>query len=339
MNNKQITRLVTLFLFVILVYFARGALLPIILSLIIFYGLHPLVRLIGRLLPKKFPFGKDIAIIASFIIFVLLVILAFEFFIPPIAEEFNQLSINLPQFIDQIQSVIQSSQKWYVSISLPPQFNTAVANGLNNAFSYISSFLQQTVVGLFAILGQFIGFIVIPVIVYYLLKEEGSLADGLMKLVPSEHKETLKNILEKTNLILKNYVEGQIVICSIIGIVTGLGLYLLGVKFYLVLGLIAAVTELIPIIGPIIGAIPTIIIALLVSPALAVEVIVFYIVVQSIGAYILVPKLMGNKLDLHPLTILLGVLILGNLIGVWGIFFAAPIIAILKVLYLELKKP
>lgn len=113
----------------------------------------------------------------------------------------------------------------------------------------------------------------------------------------------------------------------------------MGIKFFLVLGLIAAVTELIPIIGPVIGAIPAVIIALLVSPALTIEVIVFYIIVQTVGAYILVPKLMGNKLDLHPITILLGVLVLGSLIGVWGIFFAAPIIAILKVLYLELRKP
>lgn len=124
-----------------------------------------------------------------------------------------------------------------------------------------------------------------------------------------------------------------------IGIVTGVGLYLLGVKFFLVLGLIAAITELIPFIGPLIGAIPAVIVALLVSPALAVKVTVFYVVLQSLGAYVLVPKLMGNKLDLHPLTILLALLILGNLIGVWGIFFAAPITAILKVLYLELRKP
>jgi predicted PurR-regulated permease PerM len=112
----------------------------------------------------------------------------------------------------------------------------------------------------------------------------------------------------------------------------------MGLKFFLVPGLIAGVTELIPIVGPIIGAVPAIIIALLVSPSLAIAVVVFYLVLQTLGAYILVPKLMGNKLDLHPLTILLGVLILGNLIGVWGIFFAAPIIAILKVIYLELRK-
>lgn len=185
MNSKQIARIVFLILFIALLYFARGALLPIVLSLVLFYALHPPVRWINRLFPKKFAFGKDIAIAAAFVIFVLLIILAFVFIVPPFVEEFNQLSINLPQFIAQIQQVISSSQRWYAGFRLPEEVNAAVGSGLNTSFGYISSFLQQMVVGLFAILGQFIGFIVIPVIVYYMLKEDESLFDGMMKLVPA----------------------------------------------------------------------------------------------------------------------------------------------------------
>ena len=338
MNNKQWARVISLMIFIVLVYLARGALLPIVLALVLFYALQPIVKLVVRVLPKKFPFAKDLAIIAAFIVFIVLAVLAIEFVIPPFVDEFNQLTASLPQFIDQLKSVLLSSRSWYSKLKLPDQVDAALANGLNTALGYISKFLQSTVLGLLALLGQFIGFIVIPVIVYYLLKENEGLAEGVMKLVPGEHQETVRTITKKVNLVLKNYVEGQIVICTLIGVVTGIGLYLMGIKFFMVLGLIAGVTELIPIIGPIIGAIPALIIAFLVAPALAVQVLIFYVVVQTIGAYILVPKLMGNKLDLHPLTILLAVLILGNLIGVWGIFFAAPITAILKVLYLELRK-
>ncbi|MFA5114179.1 MAG: AI-2E family transporter [Candidatus Margulisiibacteriota bacterium] len=338
MNNKQWARIVTLALFVVLLYFARGAMLPIVLSLLLFYALYPLVKATERLFPKKFPLARDISIVIAFAVFVVVVVLALEFIIPPVADEFTQLSLNLPQLILQLQGVARSSQQWYAGIRLPVQVDAAISTGLNSAFNYISNFLQQLVLGVVGMLGQFIGFIVIPVIVYYLLKEDDKLLAGVMKLVPAQHQETLGAILEKTNYILKSYVEGQIIICTLIGVVTGVGLYLMGIKFFLVLGLIAGVTELIPIIGPIIGAIPALIIALLVSPALAVQVVVFYVILQTIGAYVLVPKLMGNKLDLHPLTILLAVLILGNLIGVWGIFFAAPITAILKVIYLELRK-
>lgn len=164
--------------------------MPIVISLVLFYALHPLVRWIGRLFPKKFAFGKDAAIAAAFVIFVLLVVLVFEFIVPPFAEEFNQLSINLPQFIVQIQEVISSSQRWYAGFQLPEEINAAVGSGLNASFGYISSFLQQMVVGLVGILGQFIGFIIIPVIVYYMLKEEDTLVEGLMKIVPRSTKKS-----------------------------------------------------------------------------------------------------------------------------------------------------
>ncbi len=285
------------------------------------------------------PGARDLAIIVSFAVFVFLCVLLFEFVIPPFAEEFSQLSLNLPQLIGQLRELARSGQQWYAHFRLPEAVDQAIVSGLNNAFNYISAFLQQLVVSVILILSQFIGFVIIPVIVYYLLKDEESLPAGMLKLVPKEQQETFGNILSKVNYILKSYVEGQLVICTLIGVVTGLGLWLMGLKFYLVLGLIAGITELIPVIGPLIGAIPAVIIALLVSPGLAAGVIVFYVVLQTIGAYVLVPKLMGNKLDLHPVTILLGLLILGNLIGVWGIFFAAPIIAIVKVLSLELRKP
>lgn len=338
MSNKQITRLVVLFVSLLCLYLARGALLPIILALVLFYSLHPLVKLLAKLLPKKFVLGKDLAIIISFVVFAALCLLVFEFVVPPFTEEFSQLSLNLPQIIEQLRALAQSGQQWYAGFRLPTQIDLALSDGLNNAFHYLSTFCQQLVVNLVRLLSQFIGFIVIPVIVYYLLKDDDKLPAGLLKLVPKEHQNISSALISKTSYILRSYVEGQLVICSLIGLVTGFGLYLLGIKFFLVLGLIAGITELIPIVGPIIGAIPAIIIALLVSPSLAVGVIIFYVVLQTLGAYVLVPKLMGNKLDLHPLTILLGVLILGNVIGMWGIFFAAPIIAIVKVFYLELRK-
>jgi predicted PurR-regulated permease PerM len=339
MNNKQIVRLVTLWLALALVYFARGALLPIVLALILFYALHPLVRFLNKLFPKKFIWGKDLSIITSFAVFIALCFLVFEFVVPSLAKEFSQFSQNLPQFIEQLRTLAHSGQQWYTDFHLPPQIDLAVSDGLNNTFRYFTNFFQRLIISLVMLISQFVGFIVIPVIVYYLLKDDDKIQAGLLKLIPKEHQKVLAALFSKVNYILRSYVEGQIVICSVTGIATGLGLYFLGIKFFLVLGLIAAITELIPIIGPVIGAIPAIIIAFLISPSLATGVIIFYLVIQTIIAYILIPKLMGNKLDLHPMTILIGVLILGSLIGAWGIFFAAPLIAIAKVLYLELRKP
>ncbi|MDD4178501.1 MAG: AI-2E family transporter [Candidatus Margulisbacteria bacterium] len=338
MSNKQVQRIVALLLFGGLLYKIQGTLLPIILSLVLFYLLSPLVNLFVKVFPKKFKFGRDLSILVAFLVFIVLLWLVIDLVVPSLVSEFSQLSASFPEMIAQLQLVVKTGQQWYLANRLPAAIDKAVFDGINNTFNFIALFLQQTALSVVGIFAQFIGLIVIPVIVYYMLKDEDNLVSGIVKIVPTDHKVFAQTIIERVSYILKSYIEGQILICSLIGIVTGIGLYFLGIKYYLVLGLIAGVTELIPFIGPFIGAIPAVIIAYLASPAMAVNVTVFYTVAQSLGNYILVPKVMGNKLDLHPLTILLGILILGNLIGVWGILFAAPIIAILKTVYLELKK-
>ncbi len=254
-------------------------------------------------------------------------------------NELNQLSAGFPQFIKDIELMISSGQKWYLGAHLPKEMTASINNSLNGVMSFVVSFMQQSFIGMIAVLGQFINFILIPIIAYFLLREKNSLVVGMSKIIPQNHKVFFIEIVGKTYKILKGYVEGQIIICSLIGIISGLILWVIGVKFALVLGLISAVTQLIPVVGPLIGAVPAVIIAFMISPMAAIKVIIFYSVLQIVGGNILAPKILGDKLDLHPLTIVLGVLILGNLIGVWGVFFAAPIIAVLKVIFVQLQKP
>lgn len=338
MTKNQTAKLIAFILFIVFVYYIRGAMVPIVAALALFYMLSPLALLVERLLPKKFPFARDISIITSFAVFILVVLAGIEYLIPSISGQFNGLVSEIPKYVSSAQDLITSTRKWYTGAGLPKQVNAAVFSSLQQAFNYFVSFIQGAVSGIIGLLSQFIGLVVIPVIVYYMMKERGKLVDGIMKLVPENLKLPLDAVIKRSDKVLKGYVSGQLVICLLVGGVTGAGLYFLGIEYYLVLGLIVAVTELIPVIGPLFGAIPAVLIALMVSPALAVNVIILNVIVQLIGAYMLAPKIMGDLLDLHPLTIILAVLILGSLIGVWGVFFAPPIVAILKIIYLELKK-
>ncbi|MFH2034288.1 MAG: AI-2E family transporter, partial [Candidatus Margulisiibacteriota bacterium] len=191
--------------------------------------------------------------------------------------------------------------------------------------------------GLVNIFSQFLKVIVIPVITFYLLKDKEKLYSGAMELLPKNHRHKTEQILEQINTVLTNYVKGELILCSVVGLMVGIGLYFLGVKFFLIFGLISAITEFIPVIGPFIGAVPAVIIAFLISPALALKVIILYLLVQAFENSLLVPRIMGDKMNLHPVTVILAILILGKLIGPWGLFFAAPIMAIIKITYLELS--
>lgn len=338
MRNKQLIKTAAFVLFVLAMYLIRGALVPLVLSIALFYILKPLKELVLKVIPKKVPFRIDIAIILTFVIFIAIVALIVEFIVPQIATQFANLVSSIPGYFDYFKEMVKSSQKWYLGARLPEQVNVAVFDMLKQAFGLFASFSQGVVAGILGVFGQFIGLVIIPVVVYYMLREEGRLFEGVESLLPRSLKDPIRSIFEKVNYILKSYVESQAIICTLIGIVTWLILYFLEVPFSLILGIIAAVTELIPIIGPIVGGIPAVMIAGIVSPMTAVNVVILYGAVQFVAGYIIAPKIMGDKLGIHPLTVVLGVLILGNLIGVWGIFFAAPIIAILKVIYLEIKK-
>ena len=338
MSRKQAIKLISFILFIIAIYLVRGALLPLVLSIAFFYILDPLTNLIAKIIPSKIPAKRDLAICGSFAVFIIVAILAFEYIVPQIISQFANLVSNFPSYFKYAAESVSSSQKWYLGAKIPHQFDATVFDALKQAFGLFVSFSQGIVANLVSMIGQFIGLVVIPVVVYFMLRERSSLFEGVNKLLPRTLREPVRDIFEKTDLVLKHYVESQFIICSLIGVITWLILYFLGVPFSLILGIIAAVTELIPVIGPLIGAVPVVVIAATISPMTVLYIIVLYGAVQFIASYIVAPKILGNKLGIHPLTVVLGVLILGNIIGIWGIFFAAPIIAILKIIYLEIEK-
>jgi len=338
MTRKQTIKLISFLLFIAAVYLIRGALLPIVLSAALFYILNPLTNLIAKMVPSKMPGRRDIAICGAFAVFTVVVILAFEYIVPQIISQFTSLVANFPGYFKYVIDSVASSRRWYLGTNLPHQLDNAVMDAVKQAFGLFVTFSQNMVMNIVGMLSQFISLVVIPVVVYFMLREQSDLFDGVDKLLPQTLKAPVKDIFEKTDIVLKHFVESQFIICSSVGLITWAILYFLGVPLSLILGIIVAVTQLIPVIGPLIGGIPVVVIAATVSPMTALYVIILYGLMQFVAGYIIAPKIMGDKLGIHPLTVILGVLVLGNIIGVWGVFFAAPIIAVLKIIYLELKK-
>jgi predicted PurR-regulated permease PerM len=258
--------------------------------------------------------------------------------IPPLAEELAVLVGNIPTYISQMQTLLDSLDKWQVS-NLPKEVDSMVLGAMQNVLGLITTFAQQSVNTTVGVLSRFIYLIIIPLITFFLLKDDATLAKGSVQNLPEAHRKIAARTLQKIDTVLRNYIVGQALLCVIVGTLTGLALALFGIKFSLILGIVAAVAQLIPNIGPFIGAAPALIVALIMSPILAAEVGIFFLLVNSLIVAVLAPKILGDKLDLHPLTIVLSVLILGEIAGMWGLFLAAPIVAILKILYLELWDP
>ena len=339
MSKNQITRLIALILLGIFIILIRNVLFPIVISILLYYILNPLVSRLSGKWPGGLGLNRILAIVLAFLVTIAVIALALLFMIPPLAEELTGLVTNIPVYLSQMQVLLDSLDKWQVSINLPKEADALVLGVMQNMLGLISAFAQQTVNTTVGFLSRFIYLIIIPLMTFFMLKDDVNLAKGLIEYLPQAHRKIAARTLKQIDLVLKNYIVGQAILCTIVGVLTGLGLTVLGIKFALILGIVAAVSQLIPNIGPFIGAAPAVIVALLMSPMQALGALIFFILLNILVVAVLTPKILGDKLNLHPLTIVLSVLILGEIVGMWGLFLAAPIVAILKILYLELWDP
>ena len=150
-------------------------------------------------------------------------------------------------------------------------------------------------------------------------------------LVPRRRAKEVLRMIHVFNQIMYSYVVGQAILCLLAGVVVGTGLWLLGMDYALTLGIVAGATRAIPIIGPIIGGIPIVGLALLKGFGVAVGVLIFFSVLHFVESKFVMPMLIGDRMDLHPVVIIIVLLIGGEFAGLLGMFFAPPIAAIIKV--------
>jgi len=339
MSKNQIARIIALILFGIFIFLIRNVLFPIVISVLLYYVLNPLVVYLSNKWPKGLGLNRIVSIVLAFVALIAVITVAMLFIIPPLVEELGVLAAYVPQYLTQAQTLLDSMDKWQAMVNLPKEVDTLVLGVLQNVFGLISGFAQQTVNTAVGALSRFIYLIIIPLMTFFLLKDDTSLAKGVIQNLPEAHRKIAARTLKQIDSVLRNYIVGQAILCTIVGVLTGVGLALFGVKFALILGIVAAISQLIPNIGPFIGAAPALIIAVIMSPVMALEVGIFFLLLNILIVAVLSPKILGDKLNLHPLTIVLSVLVLGELAGMWGLFLAAPIVAILKILYLELWDP
>lgn len=333
MTYTQRTRWIALAVILVIIFFFWKALWPILIATVLFYLLNPVVDFLTAQLKLR----REISTALALVIFCLAVYLVATFVFPPFYLEFNQFVKQLPDLFNKAESSLNSFQSWYVANRLPGGVEGMIPGAIENLFSRLVALMQGTVQSALGLMSQLVMVIVIPIMAVYMLLDEKKLAHGVAQFVPEAHRSKFTAILKRLDQIMKNYIVGQAILCSIVAAVTLAGLWLLGVDYTIILAGVAAVAQLIPNVGPVIGMIPAVAVALLASPLTALNVILFYAVVQTILAYYLGPKILGDKLNLHPLTIIVAVVVLGGVMGFWGMLIAVPLVAVAKALYLELS--
>jgi predicted PurR-regulated permease PerM len=258
---------------------------------------------------------------------------------PILSAEAIALIDTLPQKAGQLRQLLLSIYEH----PLLGRFINVDASNFNyeSIAEYISSMAMRSVSGLAAGLGGLFDFVgnlltavvIVPFLLYYMLKErgEGVLTDLADRYAPFGYRDSVKTALIEINGTLGVYFKGVGIVCLCVGIMAYIGFLIIGLEYALILAIFIMITNVVPFIGPWIGAIPAVLVGLLTSPLLMLQVIIVIVVIQQIEGFFITPQVMGRRVALSPLAIILVILIAGRLAGLVGIIIAVPAFTALKI--------
>ena len=322
---------------VIIVYAAykvRNVLLLLYVSGLLAIGFSPIIRLIEkqRLLPvgdKRFPRWLAILVLYLFVIGTLVGIGMLIF--PPLYDQGRAFVDAAPQMFDRAQNFLIERGIMREHIGLREAVEKAPVGEGGQAVNTVFGAIM-------GVLGGIFGFLTVLILTFYILVDADNLRNGLLHLFSRDDRPRVAAASREIVGKVSAWLGGQLLLAAIIGATSAIGLYLLGIPFFYVLALISAIGEMIPIVGPFLAAIPAVAVAATVSPQKVLFVIIFFIVQQQIENHVLVPKVMERQVGVSAVTVVVALLIGGNLLGIVGAILAVPTAAILQVVYSEVTK-
>jgi predicted PurR-regulated permease PerM len=254
------------------------------------------------------------------------------FAVPPLIEELNTLAQRLPEYGADIQDVIDLINGKYERIDLPSTIQTVIDNAVNRIESVTLRFVERTTQVIIAFLSRFFSLVMAPILAFYMLKDIERIKKSFWSLIPKSNRKEVKNLFKKIDEVLMGYLKGQLLVSFVVGVLSILGLYILKVRFFLIIGLFAGVMNLIPYLGAIFGAIPAIFIVSFKSLKAILAVLILFTIIQQLEGSLISPRIVGDKVGLHPIVIIFSLLAGGELLGIIGMILAVPIAGIIKVI-------
>ena len=288
---------------------------------------------VDKMQRKKIPRVAGVSILFS-IAFAIIGLIIY-IVVPPLAKEAGQLASQLPIYLSSIgldYSVIKEQFLNFFSYGT----SESSQNVLLRVGESIENATSSTISKIFNILGGFLSAVLILVISFYFIVEEKGIEKFVKTVIPYDFRSQAMRIIKKVESKLGKWFVGQLVLGLIVGLLSYIGLTILGVPYALVLAIIAGSMELIPYIGPTLASIPAILIAFTVSPFLALLTFVLYFLIQQFENYLIVPKVMEKSVGLHPVIIIIAMLVGGQLAGIIGVILAIPVTTIASIILEDL---
>lgn len=309
-------------------YLVRDVLLILYISVVLAIGLGPLVHAIEHTRPAGWArLPRWLAILVIYLAVVGTLTLVGLLVVPPLVAQAQDLWQRLPQLIDAGQQFLVR----YGILEHPLTLEEAVrsAPGPGDTVGTVATAVTR-------VFGGFLAFITILILTFYLLLESESLFAGFIRFFPRAERPRVEAVAREISTKVSAWLNGQLILGGSIGLSAAIGLYLIGVPYFYVLAFIAALGEMIPVVGPIFSAIPALAVAISVSPRTAILTAAFLLAQQQVENHLLVPKVMERQVGVSAVTVIVALLVGGSLLGILGALLAVPSAAIIQVVVQEL---
>ncbi len=311
---------------------ARDALLLIYVSALLAMGISPLVRLLER--PsrgsrRRFRLPRWLAILAIYLAVIGVMTVLGLLIVPPLVTQASALWRKLPDELNRFQGFLIEHGLMTRSITLAEAVSQAPSGAGSDAVGTVLIAVSSVVSGVFAL-------ITILILSFYLSVESEAMFEYLSRFIPAGRRADVATAAKEAVQKVSAWLGAQLLLAGVMGTFAAVGLGLMKVPYFYVIALIAAIGETIPIIGPIIGGVTAVAVAISVSPKLALIVGSYFLVLHQLEANVLVPKIMERRVGVSPVAVMVALLVGGSLHGLIGAILAIPTAAILSIILDEI---
>lgn len=303
---------------------------PLFIGFIIAWLFNPIVCKL-----KEKGFSKIASAIIVYLVFLICLILFIRVFIPVLYTQINDLVAAVPSIFSKVETFIndfitQFNLEQFNLVNIKDNMMSGIETKLFDFMNNLPNIVINLIVSLFSGLGSFLMGLVVGL---YMLFDFESITKHLLKLFPKKNRYEVETLITNIGREVRKTVNGTLLVASMVFVTDSIGFTIVGLKAPVLFGLFCGLTDLIPYIGPYIGGAAAVIVGFSQGNVIGISVLIICVIVQLVESYILQPVVMSKAMQLHPVTIIMGLLIFGYFFGIIGMVFATPCLALLKVLW------
>ena len=303
---------------------------PVILATVFYYLLNPVVNFL-----EKKGVKRTWAILLVFLLFLAAIIVGLAVIIPSLVRHIESFSNNFPTYLKNAEHSINNLLKDPFFKEYRPQMEEFLNNLSDSLISFSKNMSKGLVNGVSGFLSKatdvLLAVVIVPFILFYLLRDGRTIKEKFIYFLPTKWRKNTSDLLGDINHQLTSYVKGQVTVAFAVAVMLSVGFSVIGLKYGVTIGIIGGFLNLIPYLGTTIAVVMALLVAVATSPIMVVKVIIIFVLEQFIEGHFISPLVLGNQLNIHPVTILIVLLTSGKLFGVWGVLLGIPVYVSLKV--------